>query len=130
MQSDKKIFKSRFRVVRTRHFRVHNNPFTLNKIFFAKITTINFICLLALFIAQNFKKASECIQSFEGGTIILGPKWPINPNPVLFWKNHQSTFHVPFGPFYCAKLKYDFHVPLGPLQCAKFKKIFRLDSEL
>ena len=34
----KKIFKSRSRVFRTQHFPVHDNPFTPNKIFFAKIT--------------------------------------------------------------------------------------------
>ena len=64
-QNYKKIFKSRSRVLRTWHFRAHSNPFTLNKTFFAKITNINFIYLLAPFTVQNFKKSLEHIQSFE-----------------------------------------------------------------
>ena len=35
------------------------------KIFFAKFTNINFICLLAPFTVQNFKKYLECICSFD-----------------------------------------------------------------
>ena len=61
VQNYKKIFKSRLRVLRTQHFRAHNNTFTLNKIFFAKITNINFICLLAPFTVQNLKKSFECM---------------------------------------------------------------------
>ena len=49
--------------------------------------------------------------------MILGPKWSIYPNQVFFLEK-PLKFHVPFGPFYCAELKYDFHVPLGPLECA------------
>ena len=49
----KKIFKSRSRVLRKQHFRANNNPFTLSKIFFAKTTNINFLCLLTPFIVQN-----------------------------------------------------------------------------
>ena len=64
-QNQIKIFMSRSRVLRAHHFRAHNNPFTLDKIFFAKITNTNFICLLAPFIVQNFKKSLECIRSFE-----------------------------------------------------------------
>ena len=45
VQNYKKILKSRSRVLRTQHFWAHNNPFTLNKIFCAKITNINFIYL-------------------------------------------------------------------------------------
>ena len=80
-----KVFNSRSRVLRAQHFQAHNNPFTLNKIFFAKIININFICLLVTFIVQNFKKSLKGIQSFEDALyIILGPKLPIYSNQVLF----------------------------------------------
>ena len=52
VQNSKKIFNSRFRVLRAQHIWAH--PFTLNKIFFAKISNINFICLLVAFTVQNF----------------------------------------------------------------------------
>ena len=84
LQNYKKIFKSRSRVLRTR---AHNNPFTLNKIFFAKTTNINFICPLAPFIVRNVKKPLEGPSALEY-SIILGPKCPTNPNQILFWKTH------------------------------------------
>ena len=43
-----------------------------------------------------------------GRNIILGPKWTIYPNKVLFSEKHQFKFHVPFGPFYSAKLQKKF----------------------
>ena len=61
VQNYKNLFKSRSRVLKTQHFWAHNNSFTLSKIFSAKITNINFICPLAPFIAQNFKKSVACI---------------------------------------------------------------------
>ena len=47
--------------------------------------------------------------------MILSPKWPVYPNQVFFWKNHQINIHVPFDPFYSAKLQ---------------KKILRVDTQL
>ena len=60
-----KIFKSRTRVERAKHFQAHNNPLTLNKIFFAKISNTNFKCLLAPFTVEKYKKSLEYIKSFE-----------------------------------------------------------------
>ena len=40
--------------------------------------------------------------------MILSPKWPVHPNQVFFWKNHQINIHVPFDPFYSAKLQKKF----------------------
>ena len=42
-----------------------------------------------------------------------GPKWPIYPERISFGTNH-----------------YYFHLPIGPFHCAKFKKILTVDPEL
>ena len=55
--------------------------------------------LLAPFILQNFKK-------------ILGA-YPICHEQIFFGTNH-----------------YYFHLPIGPFHCAKFKKILTADPEL
>ena len=44
----------------------------------------------------------------------MGPKWSICPEQKIFGKNHCYYFHLPIGPF----------------QCAKFKKILAADPEL
>ena len=40
-------------------------------------------------------------------TVILDPKWLIYPDHIIFfWKTINSNFiYMPFGPFYCTKLK-------------------------
>ena len=43
-----------------------------------------------------------------------GPKWPICPEQIFFGTNHYYYFHLPIGPFHCAK----------------FKKILTADPEL
>ena len=34
-----------------------------------------------------------------------GPKWPICPEQNFFGTNHYYYFHLPIGPFHCAKFK-------------------------
>ena len=117
-QNYKKIFKSRSIVLRTQHFPTHNNPFTLNKIFFAKIPNTTLIFLLASFIEQNFKIYLECTEALWKH-YNFGSKMAHLPQPgIIFGK--QFKFHFLFGSFYCVELKYDFHVPLAHFQCAKF----------
>ena len=118
VQNYKKISKTRSRVLRRQYFPVRNDLLILNKIFFAKTTNINFICLLAPFIVKNFFKSLECIRSFQDN-YNFGPKMTHLPQPSIILEK-PFKFHVPFALFYCAKLKYDFNVPLGHFQCAKF----------
>ena len=84
------------------HFRAQNGPFVLNKIFLVQSIIITFIYLLALFIVQNLKKFLQPIQSYED-VPFLGPKWPICPEQNFFGTNHYYYFHLPIGPFHCAK---------------------------
>ena len=45
------------------------------------------------------------------------------PQPgIFFGKKHQLKFHISFGPFYYAKLKYHVHVPLDPFNVQNFTK--------
>ena len=44
------------------------------------------------------------IQSYED-VPFLGPKWPICHEQKFFGKNHNYYFHLPIGPFHCAKFK-------------------------
>ena len=32
-----------------------------------------------------------------------GPKWPICPEQIFFGTNHYYYFHLPIGPFHCAR---------------------------
>ena len=66
--------------------------------------------LLAPFIMQNFKKILRANREFWG-CAIFGPKMA-----HLSW-----TF---FGTTH-----YDFHLPIGPFHCAKFKKKFLLQIQ-
>ena len=85
------------------HFRAQNGPFVLNKIFLVQTIIITFIYLLALFIVQNFKKLQP-IQNYED-VPFSGPKWPICHEQNFFGTNHYYYFHLPIGPFHCAKFK-------------------------
>ena len=93
-------------------FRAQNGPFLKNKIFLVQTIIITFIYLLALFIAQNFKKLQP-IQNYED-VPFSGPKWPICHEQDFFGTNHYYYFHLPTGPFHCPK----------------FKKIITADPEL
>ena len=63
--------------------------------------------------AKFLKKSLGLIQSYED-VPLLGPKWPISHERIFFGTNHYYYFHLPIGPF----------------QCAKFKKILTVDPEL
>ena len=54
--------------------------------------------LLAPLILQNFKKSSEDVP-------FSGSKLPICPEQNFFGTNHYYYFHLPIGPFHCAKFK-------------------------
>ena len=75
-----------------------------NDFFSRKTTNKIFMYLLASFILQNFKKLLELIQSYDD-IPFLGPKWPICPEQKFFSANHCYYFHLPIGPFHCAKFK-------------------------
>ena len=60
--------------------------------------------LLTPFILQSLKKFSGLIQSYED-VPFSGPKWPISPEQTFFGTNHCYYFHLPVGPFHCAKSK-------------------------
>ena len=60
-----------------------------------------------------------------------GPKWPICPEQNFFGTNHYYYFHLPIGPFHCAKFKKiltadpEFDVPfLGPKSSICPEQIF------
>ena len=69
--------------------------------------------LLALLFCKIWKKFLESIKSFED-VPFSGPKLPIFPEKFFFGTNHYYYFHLPIGPFHCAK----------------FKKILTVDPEL
>ena len=108
LQNHKKIFKSRSKVLRTQHFPVHNNPFTHSpstNIFFAKITNIDFIGLLAPFNVQNVKKPLEWIWSFED-VLYNWSKMTHLPQPSLILKKTINlSFMYLFVPFILVNYK-------------------------
>ena len=63
-------------------------------------------------LCKILKKFLEPIKSYED-VPFSGPKWPICPEQNFFGTNHYYYFHLPTGPFHCAK----------------FKKILTADSE-
>ena len=87
------------------HFQAQNVAFVLNKLFLVQTIIITLIYQLALFIVQNFKKILQWIQSYEDAPF-LGTKWFIYSN-FFFGKNYYH-FHLPIGPFHCAKFKNQF----------------------
>ena len=60
--------------------------------------------LLAPFILQNFKKILRANPELED-VPFSEPKWPIRQEQTFFGANHYYYFHLPLGPFYCAKFK-------------------------
>ena len=51
--------------------------------------------LLLPFILQDFKRTFTADPA--------GPRWPICPKQIFFGTNHYYFFHLPVGPFHCAK---------------------------
>ena len=89
------------------HFQVQNDPFVLNKNFLVQTIITTFINLLFLFSVQNLKKVLQQIESYED-VPFLGPKWSTYLPPLktnFFGTNHYYYFHLPIGPFHCAKFK-------------------------
>ena len=82
--------------------------------FFLQKQLITFSCTYyPLSFCKILKKFLEPIQSYED-VPFSGPKWPICPEQNFFGTNHYYYFHLPIGPFHCAK----------------FKKILTADPEL
>ena len=100
------------RVMRMCHFRVQNDQFVLNKIFLVQ-TIITFIYLLALFIVQNLK------------TFLLRPR----VMRICHFRTQNSQLTPPKKHFFGTTHYYYFHLPIGPFHCAKFK-ILTLDPGL
>ena len=69
--------------------------------FFLEKQLIKYSCTYVSF-CKIFKKILEPIQSYED-VPFLGPKWPISPEQNFFGTNHYYYFHLPIGPFHCAK---------------------------
>ena len=75
---------------------------------------IKFSCTYwPLSFCKILKKFLGLIQSYED-VPFSGPKWPICHEQNFFGTNHYYYFHLPIGPFHCAK----------------FKKILTADPEL
>ena len=77
------------------HFRAQNDPFVLNKFFFVQTIIVTFICLLALFIVQNFYKnyysPSRVIRMHH----FWAQNGPFAPNKFFFGKlliSFSSTY--------------------------------------
>ena len=82
--------------------------------FFPDKQLIKFSCTYwPLSFCKILKKFLGLIQSYED-VPFSGPKWPICPEQNFFGTNHYYYFHLPIGPFHCAK----------------FKKILTADPEL
>ena len=74
-------------------------------IFFLEKQLINFPCTYCpLSFCKILQKFSGPIQSYEN-VLFSGPKWPIYHEQNFFGTNHHYYFHLPIGPFHCAKSK-------------------------
>ena len=90
-------------------------------IFFGTNQTIiiTFIYLLTLFIVQNLKNyysQSRIMRMCH----FRAQKWPICHEQNFFGTNHYYYFHLPIGPFHCAKLKKVLTMYLELCRCAIF----------
>ena len=73
--------------------------------FFLKKQLIKFSCTYwPLSFCKILKKFLGLIQSYED-VPFSGPKWPICHEQNFFGTNHYYYFHLPIGPFHCAKFK-------------------------
>ena len=87
--------------------------------FFLEKQLIKFSCTYwPLSFCKILKKFLGLIQSYED-VPFSGPKWPICPEQIFFGKNHYYYFHLPIGPFHCAKFKKNLTVD-PDLGCAIF----------
>ena len=85
-----------------------------DEFFSKKKQLIRFSCTYwPLSFCKILKQFFGPIQSYED-VPFSGPKWPICPEQIFFGTNHYYYFHLPIGPFHCAK----------------FKKILTADPEL
>ena len=74
-------------------------------IFFLEKQLIKFSCTYWLFsLCKILKKFLGPIQSFED-VPFSGPKWTICHEQNFFGTNHYYYYHLPIGPFHCAKFK-------------------------
>ena len=113
VQNFKKILTAN-RVMTMRHFWAKNGSFAPKKSFFWKKLLISFSSTYwPLSFCKTLKKFLEPIQSYED-VPFSGPKYP-----NLSWTKFFGTNHY-----------YYFHLPIGPFHCAKFKKILTADPEL
>ena len=74
--------------------------------------------LIAPFISAKLKKL-ELIHSYED-VPFSGSKWLNCPEQNFFGTNHYYYFHLPIGPFHCAKLKKVLTMYLELCGCAIF----------
>ena len=75
---------------------------------------IKFSCTYSpILFCKILKEFFELIQSYQDVPFSV-TKWPICPEQFFFGTNHYYYFHLPTGPFHCAK----------------FKKILTADPEL
>ena len=79
------------RVLSMSHFRAWNG----------KMINITLKYLLAHFIAKNFKKSLELMESYDKASFLFS-KWCNCPKEEFFQKNHYN-FHVPFCHFHGSK---------------------------
>ena len=71
--------------------------------FFLEKQLIKFSCTYwPLSFCKILKKFLGPIQSYED-VPFSGPKWPICHEQNFFGTNHYYYFHLPTGPFHCAK---------------------------
>ena len=55
-------------------------------------------------LCKILKTFLEPIQSYKD-VLFSSPKWPIWPEEKCWGTNHYYYFHLPIGPFHCAKFK-------------------------
>ena len=73
--------------------------------FFLKKQLITFSCTYTLLsFCKILKIFLRSIQSYED-VPFLGPKWPTCQEQNFFGTNHYYFFHLPTGPFHCAKFR-------------------------
>ena len=89
------------------HFRAQNGPCVMNKFFLVQNIINTFICLLALFIMQNFLKILHTNPELWGCAIWgpFGPKWSICPKQNIFWKITNITLTHLLAPFIVQNFK-------------------------
>ena len=81
---------------------------------------IKFLCnYWPLSLCKILKKFLRQIQSYED-VPFLDPKSPICHKQISFGTNHYYYFHLPIGPFHCAKFKEILTPDKEPWGCTVF----------